>query len=121
RSSDLNSYPLDLLAQAGALASIQDVGYFNEKTQLVIDARQALTDRLQAMGFDVLPSSANFIFARHPKHDAEQISRGLRDQGLLVRTFKQDRIKQFLRISIGTMPDNDRLCNALKSVLPEQQ
>jgi histidinol-phosphate aminotransferase len=116
-----NSYPLDRLAQAGALASIQDRAYFEEKTQLVIQTREALTARMQDMGFQVLPSSANFIFARHPQYDAEQISRGLRDQGILVRHFKHERIKQFLRISIGTMRDNDRLCNALKGVLPGQR
>lgn len=112
-----NSYPLDRLAQAGALASIEDTAYFHEKTQLVIQAREDLTLRLEALGFQVLPSLANFIFARHPRHDAQQVSQGLRARGILVRHFKQERIQQFLRISIGTLQDNDRLCNVLKSIL----
>ncbi|MFA5487747.1 MAG: histidinol-phosphate transaminase [Candidimonas sp.] len=115
-----NSYPLDRPAQAGALASIEDTAYFHEKTQLVIQAREDLARRLREMGFQVLPSSANFIFARHPGHDAQRISQDLRAQGILVRHFKNERIQQFLRISIGTLQDNDRLCNVLKGILDDK-
>ena len=57
---------------------------------------------MKALGFEVLPSAANFIFARHPEHDAAALAAKLRTQGVIVRHFKQLRIAQFLRISIGT-------------------
>ncbi|MNZ29148.1 Histidinol-phosphate aminotransferase [compost metagenome] len=61
----------------------------------------------------MLPSAANFIFARHPQKDAAGIAAGLREQGVIVRHFKQERIAQFLRITIGTPEQNQALVEAL--------
>jgi histidinol-phosphate aminotransferase len=69
------------------------------------------------LGFKVLPSLANFVFARHPRFDAADIAAGLRDRGVLVRHFKQDRIEQYLRISIGTPDQCAKLLGALGEVL----
>jgi histidinol-phosphate aminotransferase len=79
----------------------------------VIDSREALIKQLQGKGFEVLPSAANFIFARHPQHDAAGIAAKLREQGVIVRHFKQERIAQFLRISIGTPEQNQALLEGL--------
>ncbi|MFL6607582.1 MAG: aminotransferase class I/II-fold pyridoxal phosphate-dependent enzyme, partial [Pseudomonas sp.] len=87
--------------------------YFDRTCRLVIEHREWVVARLEAKGFDVLPSAANFIFARHPKHDAAGLAAKLREQGVIVRHFKQERIAQFLRISIGTPEQNQALIDAL--------
>jgi histidinol-phosphate aminotransferase len=71
---------------------------------------------MQALGFEVLPSAANFIFARHPQRDAAGIAAALREQGVIVRHFKQARIAQFLRISIGSPEQNQALLDALSAL-----
>jgi histidinol-phosphate aminotransferase len=97
-----NSYPLDRLALAGALASFEDDTYFRSTCARIVHSRTALTQGLQALGFEVLPSAANFVFARHPRHDAAQLAQALRERAILVRHFRLPRIEQFLRITVGT-------------------
>lgn len=111
--NSFNSYPLDRAAIAGASAAFDDRAYFDATRQKVIDSREQLTAQLQAKGFEVLPSAANFIFARHPQHDAAELAARLREQGVIVRHFKQARIAQFLRITIGTPEMNQALLDAL--------
>jgi len=115
--NSFNSYPIDRIAEAGAVASIQDVSYFEQATNLVISTRQTLVSQLESLGFDVIPSSANFVFARHPKHDGAALAKALRDQNVIVRHFKQARIDQFLRITIGTESQCVRLIDVLKTIL----
>jgi histidinol-phosphate aminotransferase len=76
-----------------------------------------LTAQLQALGFEVLPSQANFVFARHPQHDGAKLAKGLREHAILVRHFTAARIDQFLRISIGTDEECGKLVDALKQIL----
>ena len=71
---------------------------------------------LEKLGFEVLPSQANFVFARHPDQDAATLAAGLREQGVIVRHFKQQRIAQFLRITIGTSEQNQALLDALQGL-----
>ncbi|MBN2985132.1 histidinol-phosphate transaminase [Pseudomonas lactucae] len=111
--NSFNSYPLDRLAIAGASAAFDDREYFEKTCQKVIDSRNTLVAQLEAKGFEVLPSAANFIFARHPQHDAAGLAAKLREQGVIVRHFKQERIAQFLRISIGTPEQNQALIDGL--------
>ncbi|MFZ5957624.1 histidinol-phosphate transaminase [Pseudomonas knackmussii] len=112
--NSFNSYPLDRVAQAGAIAAFEDEAYFQQTCQAVIASREKLVGELRGMGFEVLPSAANFIFARHPQHDAAELAAGLREEGVIVRHFKQARIAQFLRISIGTEEQNQALLDALR-------
>jgi histidinol-phosphate aminotransferase len=111
--NSFNSYPLDRLAIVGAAAAFEDREYFEKTCQLVIDSRNTVVAQLEGKGFEVLPSAANFIFARHPKHDAAGLAAKLREQGVIVRHFKQERIAQFLRISIGTPEQNQALIDGL--------
>jgi histidinol-phosphate aminotransferase len=111
--NSFNSYPLDRIAIAGAAAAFDDREYFEQTCKQVIASREKLVEQLQAKGFDVLPSAANFIFARHPNHDAAGLAAKVREQGVIVRHFKQERIAQFLRISIGTPEQNQALIDAL--------
>ncbi|OEZ98924.1 histidinol-phosphate transaminase [Duganella sp. HH101] len=115
--NSFNCYPLGQVAQAGAVAALDDAAYMERTSQAIIATRAWLTAQMQALGFDVLPSQANFIFARHPGHDAAQLAAGLRERAILVRHFKQARIDQFLRISIGTGDECAKLVDALKAIL----
>ncbi len=113
-----NSYPLDRFAQAGATAAIEDQAYFEECCQRVIKTRGVVVESLQRLGFEVLPSGANFIFARHPSHDAERLSALLREQKIIIRHFKKPaRIDQFLRITIGTDAQCQALISALENII----
>ncbi|MFZ3152867.1 histidinol-phosphate transaminase [Pseudomonas sp.] len=114
--NSFNSYPLDRMAIAGAAAAFEDKAYFEQTCQRVIDSREALVAGLQKLGFAVLPSAANFVFARHPGKDAATLAAGLREQGVIVRHFKQQRIAQFLRITIGTPEQNQALLDALQDL-----
>ncbi len=109
-----NSYPLDRLAMAGAVAAIDDEAYFQQTCQAVISNRQWLVAELTQCGFQVLPSAANFVFARHPDRDAQQLHHTLRSQGVLVRYFNKPRIDQYLRITVGSRDDCQLLVNVIR-------
>ena len=113
--NSFNSYPLDRMAIAGATAAIQDQAHFEYTRLAVISSRNTLVEGLSALGFEVLPSAANFVFARHPQHDAAEIAAGLRSDGIIVRHFTNARIAQFLRITVGSDAD----CQALLDALPK--
>lgn len=115
--NSFNCYPLGQVAQAGAVAAIEDTEYMQQTSDAIIATRGWLTAEMQALGFEVLPSHANFIFTRHPDHDAATIAAGLRERAILVRHFRQARIEQFLRISIGTNAECAALVDALKTLL----
>jgi histidinol-phosphate aminotransferase len=112
--NSFNSYPLDRLAQAGAIAAYEDGAYFEQARQAVMQSRDALTLALWRLGFEVLPSTANFVFARHPGHEAAQLALSLREQHILVRHFRQPRIDGFLRITVGTPAQCELLVQALQ-------
>jgi histidinol-phosphate aminotransferase len=104
-----NSYPLDCLAIAGAAAAIEDDAWFEETRQRVIANRASLARALSELGFEVLPSVANFVFARHPRRGGAQLAAQLREHGVLVRHFHKPRITDFLRITVGTEEQCSRL------------
>lgn len=114
--NSFNSYPLDRIAIAGAAAAFEDRDYFEKTCRQVIGSREEVVAAMQAQGFEVLPSSANFIFARHPAYDAAALAAALREEGVLVRHFKLPRIDQYLRITIGTPEQNQALLDACAKV-----
>ncbi len=115
--NSFNSYPLDRLAIVGGVASYEDDAYFKTSCQTVVDLREELVGALVGYGFDVLPSHANFIFARHPLMPAVDLAKSLREVGIIVRHFNKPRIDQFLRITIGTQAQNHALIARLDTVL----
>jgi histidinol-phosphate aminotransferase len=115
--NSFNSYPIDKLAMAGAMAAIEDQDYLNKISQAIIKTRESLVQTLNTLGFETIPSSANFIFTKHPKHDAAQLSAALREKHIIVRHFKLPRIDQYLRITIGTDEQCDALVKAIKEIL----
>ena len=118
--NSFNSYPLDRLAIAGAVAAFADREYFQRTCQAVMASRVELVAALQNLGFRVLPSAANFIFARHPQRDAAALAAALRERRIIVRHFRQPRIEQFLRITIGDPAQNAALLAALGEILAER-
>jgi histidinol-phosphate aminotransferase len=115
--NSFNSYPLDRLALAGGVAAFEDQAYFERTCQAVMSSREGLALALEDLGFEVLPSQTNFVFARHPGHEGTDLAAGLRAQGVLVRHFKQARIDAFLRISVGTPGQCDQLVAALANLV----
>ena len=112
-----NSYPLDRIAQAGAAAAIDDREWFDETRQKVIESRERVSGALRQRGFEVLPSQANFVFARHPGVSGEALASGLRERAVLVRHFAKPRISDYLRITIGTAEECDRLIAAVEEIV----
>jgi histidinol-phosphate aminotransferase len=114
-----NSYPLGRPAQAGAIASLEDEAYFQQRRSEVMRNRADLAAALIQLGFEVLPSSANFVFARRPGHSGQILAAALRERAVLVRHFAAPRISDFLRITIGSESDLGRLTEALGEILAE--
>jgi len=114
--NSFNSYPLDRLALAGAQAAYEDEAWFQKCCDGVISERERLAESLEELDFEVLPSKANFVLARHKTKSGESLAQGLREQGIIVRHFNKPRIEQFLRITIGTPEQNDALIKGLKSL-----
>jgi histidinol-phosphate aminotransferase len=115
--NSFNSYPIDRLAVAGGVASFEDQAYFEQTCQQVIDNREQLILDLERLGFNTLPSKANFIFTTHQQYDAAELSAKLRETGIIVRHFKRPRIDQFLRITVGTIDAQQRLIDRLKEII----
>jgi histidinol-phosphate aminotransferase len=111
-----NSYPLGRPAQAGAIAALEDEAWFQQSRARVIEGRGRLTGGLAQLGFEVLPSSANFVFARHPGHDGAALVAALRQRAVIVRHFSTPRISDYLRITVGTNEQTDRLMSALSEI-----
>jgi len=116
--NSFNSYPLGRLAQAGAIAAFEDREYFERTRQAVIESRERLAAELRGLGFEVLPSAANFVFARHPACSGAFLAQALRERGIIVRHFRQPRIEDFLRITVGTAGQCQALVQALQA-MPE--
>ncbi len=113
-----NSYPIDRFAEAGAIAAMQDKAYFEEMRHKVMASRDALILALMAMGFEVLPSGANFIFAKHRTRDGAELTEKLREKSIIIRHFKKPaRIASHLRITVGTDAQSKQLIDALALIL----
>ncbi|MDO9436823.1 MAG: histidinol-phosphate transaminase [Hydrogenophaga sp.] len=112
-----NSYPLDRVAQAGAQAALEDTLHFADITRRIVHSREWLAAQLAELGFECLPSSANFLLARHPQRSAVQLQQALRERKILVRHFKQARIAEHLRITVGSQPECEALVHALSALL----
>lgn len=115
--SSFNSYPVDRIAERIACAAIGDEEYFEARRDQVVATREWTTERLVSLGFKVLPSSANFVFATHPRVPAKELFEGLRSRDVLVRYFDKPRIDEYLRITIGTDDEMRGFVSALESLL----
>ena len=112
-----NSYPMTRLSVALGVAAIEDEDYFRKTTEQIIETREWTTERLIELGFSFGDSKTNFIFAKHATVDAEEIFAKLREKHIFVRHFNSERIKNYLRISIGTREEMEKFIDELKGIL----
>jgi histidinol-phosphate aminotransferase len=115
--NSFNSYPLGRPAQAGAIASINDEAHFQQGRAYVIAGREQLSAALTRLGFEVLPSAANFVFARHTGYDAKALASQLRERAIIVRHFDAPRISDYLRITVGSTEQIEQILAALHEIL----
>jgi histidinol-phosphate aminotransferase len=114
--NSFNSYPVDRLSQLAGVASLDDEAYFRASCQQVIATRDYTTKALTQLGFEVLPSMANFVFAKPTRLAAQAVFEALRAQQIIVRYFNKPRISDYLRISIGSQQDMEALVAALQEI-----
>ncbi|HWD20250.1 MAG TPA: histidinol-phosphate transaminase [Verrucomicrobiae bacterium] len=112
-----DSYNVNGLGQAAALATLRDLPYYRANFKRIIATRSRLTDALAKLGFATLPSQANFIFTRPPKFSAETWLQKLRERKILVRWFKYPETRAYLRISIGTEAEAATLVRVAAAIL----
>ena len=112
-----DSYNVNGLGQVAAAATLDDLPYYRRNFRRIIATREKLSGGLRALGFEVLPSSTNFILTRPPKFPAEQWLEKLRTKKILVRWFKQSEVRDYLRITIGTDAEAAALLTAARKIL----
>lgn len=115
--NSFNSYPIDRLALAGAVAAYEDDAWFQSSRDYVIRERERVRAGLESLGFEVVPSAANFVLARHPDHEGADLAAALRQRSIIVRHFPKPRIGDFLRITIGSEVQNAALLDALPDIV----
>ena len=112
-----NSYPIDAHAQAVASAAISDIDWFTQASSTIKTNREALTNGLQSLGFDVLPSLANFVLAAHPRYSGEALTHILKRRNILVRSWPSEALLPWVRITVGTHDQQLSVLAALSEVL----
>lgn len=112
--NSFNSYPLDRIAEMATIVAFEDDAYFKDCRDKIIATRDWTIAELEKLGFKVLPSQANFVFAEPPDNNAVEVAHYLRDHKILVRHFNKPRINQFLRITIGTDEQMQTMIDVLK-------
>ena len=113
----VNSYTLSHPAILGGTAALRDEGYFRDTIKKIKATRQSAMERFHELGFSALPSDANFIFVKHEKESARKIAQNLKNRNIYVRHFDKDRIRDYLRVTIGTDEEMEILFGALKEIL----
>ncbi|WP_189519989.1 histidinol-phosphate transaminase, partial [Kushneria pakistanensis] len=116
-----NSYPIDPLASAVGIAALEDTQHYNECCRAVMATRERTAQALKDLDIEVLPSQANFLFARPRQHAADAVAAHLRSCGILVRHFATSGLAEWLRISIGTDREMMALVDALQAMGDERR
>ena len=116
-----NPYNINRITQSAGAAALDENDYYLSNAQRIVRAREYTEKALTEIGFTVLPSSANFVFAKHARVSGEEIYLRLKQSGVLVRHFNSERIKDFNRITIGTMMDMQKMIYILKSIVLEDK
>ena len=116
----INPYNVNRMTQAAGVAAIEDDAYYLENAKTIMAIRAETTQELRSLGFTVLPSSANFVFAGSESISGEELYRKLKARGVLVRHFTKERIKDFCRITIGTREQMQILLTNIRAILTEK-
>lgn len=112
-----DSYNIDRLAQVGALAALKDIKSFRYNIQMVKNNKEYLEEMLESLGFETIPSKANFVFTKHPSISSKELYERLKERKILVRWFDGPVQSEYIRISVGTMMEIKTLLKALKEIL----
>ena len=112
-----NPYNINRLTMVAGLAAIKDNDYYMNNCRIIEDNREYATVELQKLGFTVLPSKTNFIFAKSDKIGGEALYLALKERGILVRHFTKEAIKEYNRITIGTKDDMKAFVAAVSDIL----
>lgn len=112
-----NSYTVDSLSIAAGVASVEDDEYFKETCRKVIKTRERVTNELEALGFEVLPSSSNFIMATHGDYSMKEMFEFLKKKNIFIRYFNGERINKYVRITIGTDDEMDIFLNGVREFI----
>ncbi len=112
-----NPYNINRLTLLLGEATVDAENYYQEKCAAIIETRSQTAKALEGLGFEVLPSDANFLFARHPKVGGEALYLALKERGILVRHFSKERIKEFNRITIGTPEQMQKMIEIIKEII----
>ena len=115
--NSFNSYPVDRLAQVIGKASVEDSDYIKANALKIINTRERVSQELKDLGFEMTHSYSNFIFVKHPQIEGEDLFKQLRNKGIVVRWFNQPRINQYLRITIGTDEQMNKLIEEIKNII----
>ena len=116
----INPYNVNRMTQAAGCAAIDDDAYYRSNAAVIMDNRAYLTRELEALGFAVLPSRANFVFARNPDISGYELYAALKKRGVLIRHFAKERIEDFTRITVGTRGQLDVLLDSIRAILNER-
>ena len=115
-----NPYNINRLTLAAGSAALDDDAYYMDNCKKIIQTREQAAQQLAALGFEMTDSKANFLFARHPALEGEALYLALKDRGILVRHFNRDRIRDYLRITVGTPDQMQALIKAVTQILQER-
>ena len=105
------------MTMAAGVGALEDDEYFKDNCRKIIQTREWTTQQLVSLGFTVVPSSANFVFAKHPKMEGKALYEQLKANGILVRYFDKDRLREYNRITIGDQAQMQTLIATLKQLL----
>jgi len=112
-----NSYPLDAVAQRVANEALSDREWESQSHAFIASNRDSLASELKLLGFTVLPSQANFVFASHSKASGISLTQALKTEGILVRSWDSDALRAWVRITVGTSEQQQRLVESLSRIL----
>ena len=114
-----NPYNINRLTQAAACAAVDENDYYMEKCRVIIKNRDYTVEALKSLGFDIIPSKANFIFAKNDRIDGEKLYLKLKERKILIRHFSSEKISQYNRVTIGTEDEMKTFINAVEEILKE--
>ena len=114
-----NPYNVNRLTMMLGCKTVEAEPYYQEVSRKIQEARAWAGEAMEAIGFTVLPSKANFIFARHPEISGDNLYKGLRQRGILVRHFDKPRLRDYNRITIGSQEQMKAFIKAMTEILEE--
>ncbi len=113
----INPYNVNALTQATGAAVLKNDDYYKACIKEICNTRKSFTEELERLDFEVIPSNTNFVFAKHSTVSGKLIFNELRERGILIRRFDNERISEYLRITIGTPEQMNSVINALKEII----